>query len=93
MQSALSASDRRSAPLPVTFFRIPCALMTDARFSDLSAEAKLLYGLLLDRVSLSEKNGNTKDNALKKEISDYSNMKPEVVAQLIRSWMNGDSKK
>ena len=57
MQSALSASDRRSAPLPVTFFRIPCALMTDARFSDLSAEAKLLYGLLLDRVSLSEKNG------------------------------------
>ena len=57
MQSALSASDRRSAPLRVTFFRIPCALMTEARFSDLSAEAKLLYGLLLDRVSLSEKNG------------------------------------
>ena len=46
-----------------------------------------------DIKSLSEKNGNTKDNALKKEISDYSNMKPEVVAQLIRSWMNGDSKK
>ena len=46
-----------------------------------------------DIKSLSEKNGNTKDNALKKEISDYSNMKPEVVAQLIRSWMNGDSQK
>ena len=57
MHQALSISDPRSAPRPVTFFRIPCALMTDACFSDLSAEAKLLYGLLLDRTSLSEKNG------------------------------------
>ena len=47
-----------------------------------------------DIKSLSEaRNDNTKDNALKKEISDYSNMKPEVVAQLIRSWMNGDDNK
>ena len=39
--------------------------------------------------SLSQKDRDSKDDLLKKEISDFSNMKPEVVAQLIRSWMNG----
>jgi flagellar biosynthesis/type III secretory pathway M-ring protein FliF/YscJ len=45
-----------------------------------------------DIKSLSQKDTNSKDNVLKKEISDYSNMKPEVVAQLIRAWMNGEDK-
>lgn len=40
-----------------TFFRIPKILFTDKRFSSLSPEAKLLYGLMLDRMSLSMKNG------------------------------------
>ncbi|MCR5099153.1 MAG: replication initiator protein A [Lachnospiraceae bacterium] len=40
-----------------TFFRIPKLLITDAKFSKLSNDAKLLYGLLLDRMSLSLKNG------------------------------------
>ena len=57
MLHTLSASGQRGAPLPFPFFRIPCALMTDARYASLSAEAKLLYGLLLDRVNLSERNG------------------------------------
>ena len=39
------------------FFIIPKLLLKDARFSHISAEAKLLYGLLLDRNSLSQKNG------------------------------------
>lgn len=39
------------------FYRIPKALFTDAFFSVLSTEAKVLYGLLLDRVSLSARNG------------------------------------
>ncbi len=39
-----------------TFFRIPKLLITDHRFNDLSNDAKLLYGLLLDRMSLSRKN-------------------------------------
>lgn len=39
-----------------TFFRIPKTLFTDPFFSDLSVEAKVLYGVLLDRMSLSIKN-------------------------------------
>ncbi len=39
-----------------TFYRIPKILFTDRRFSKISIEAKVLYGLLLDRMSLSLKN-------------------------------------
>lgn len=40
-----------------SFYRIPKLLFTDSRFSFLSAEAKTLYGILLDRMDLSMKNG------------------------------------
>lgn len=40
-----------------SFFRIPKALFTDKEFEVLSTDAKLLYGILLDRISLSKKNG------------------------------------
>ena len=40
-----------------SFYRIPKLLFTDKRFSKVSLEAKLLYVLLLDRMSLSTKNG------------------------------------
>ena len=40
-----------------SFFRIPKALIQEARFKGLSTDAKLLYGLMLDRMSLSMKNG------------------------------------
>lgn len=40
-----------------SFYRIPKLLFTDLRFSSLSAEAKTLYGILLDRMELSMKNG------------------------------------
>ena len=39
------------------FFRIPKLLLTDDRFAELSTDAKLLYGLLLDRMELSYRNG------------------------------------
>lgn len=39
-----------------TFYRIPKALFTAEYFKSLSCEAKVLYGLLLDRMSLSVKN-------------------------------------
>lgn len=39
-----------------TFFRIPKLLFTHKDFRDLSCEAKVLYGLLLDRMSVSRKN-------------------------------------
>ena len=39
------------------FYKVPKVLCTEAEFRKLSSDAKLLYGLLLDRVSLSKKNG------------------------------------
>lgn len=39
------------------FYRIPKLLITSEQFKDISVEAKLLYGLMLDRLSLSIKNG------------------------------------
>lgn len=41
------------------FYKIPKVLFTSPRFKGLSAEAKILYGLMLDRMSLSKKNGWT----------------------------------
>ena len=38
------------------FYRIPQVLFKDERFSKLSTDAKVLYGLFLTRVSLSKKN-------------------------------------
>ena len=40
-----------------TFYRIPKALFTDPAYRGISIDAKVLYGLLLDRMSLSAKNG------------------------------------
>jgi len=40
-----------------SFFRIPKALFQEQQFQDLSTDAKTLYGILLDRMSLSAKNG------------------------------------
>lgn len=40
-----------------SFYRIPKTLITGELFQDVSVEAKLLYGLMLDRLSLSLKNG------------------------------------
>ena len=39
------------------YFRIPKALFQDSRFRQLSTDARTLYGILLDRMSLSAKNG------------------------------------
>lgn len=47
---------RASEAEQFTFYRIPKALFTNVRYANLSVEAKVLYGLLLDRVSLSIRN-------------------------------------
>jgi len=39
-----------------TFYRIPKLLFTNDQYKSMSTDAKVLYGLLLDRVSLSTKN-------------------------------------
>lgn len=38
-----------------SFYRVPRLLIKDERFKGLSSDAKLLYGLMLDRMSLSMK--------------------------------------
>ena len=40
-----------------TFYRIPKVLFTDERYKNISVDAKTLYGILLDRMNLSAKNG------------------------------------
>ena len=40
-----------------SFYRVPRLLIKDERFRGLSSDAKLLYGLMLDRMALSMKNG------------------------------------
>ena len=39
-----------------SFYRIPRLVVLGARFSGLSTDAKLLYGLMLDRMNLSARN-------------------------------------
>ena len=39
------------------FMKFPLGLLNDEKYKDLSLDAKVLYCLMLDRVSLSEKNG------------------------------------
>ena len=41
----------------LTFYRIPKLLITDEYFRNVSTDAKVLYGLMLDRMGLSAKNG------------------------------------
>lgn len=38
-----------------SFYRVPRLLIKDERFKGLSSDAKLLYGLMLDRMALSMK--------------------------------------
>ena len=40
-----------------SFIRVPTLMFTDDQYKYLSAEAKVLYGLLLGRMDLSAKNG------------------------------------
>ena len=40
-----------------TFFKVPKIFFSDEQFSDMSLEAKILYSLMLDRMSLSRANG------------------------------------
>ena len=41
----------------IAFYRVPKALFTEEKYKAPSTDSKMLYGLLLDRMSLSLKNG------------------------------------
>ena len=44
------------------FYRVPKILFTNDRYRKISTDAKMLYGLMLDRMALSEKNRWNDDN-------------------------------
>ncbi len=44
-----------------SFYRVPKVLFTKEQFKDLSSEAKILYGIMLDKLDLSVKNNWTDD--------------------------------
>ena len=71
------------------FYRIPKLLFTDSRYAGISVEAKVLYGLMLDRMSLSVRNNWVDDDNrvyiyfTLEEITDYfSNGKDKGVKLL-----------
>lgn len=49
-------------PKQFAFYSIPQLLFTDEKFKSMSCEAKVLYGLLLDKAGLSAKNGWTDED-------------------------------
>lgn len=61
-----------------TFYRIPKVIVVDEMFKNVTSDAKLLYGLMLDRMTLSSKNNwIDKDN----KVFIYFSM-DEIMAQL-----------
>ena len=71
------------------FFRIPKLLISDERFRSISTDAKLLYGLMLDRMSLSMRNGwLDKENRVYiyfsvEEVMETLNCKSEKATKLL----------
>ena len=64
------------------YFRIPKALFQDSRFRQLSTDARTLYGILLDRMSLSAKNGWLDEQGRVYIIWSFS--KPQMWRHLMR---------
>lgn len=62
----------------IAFYSIPQTLFLDKEFSALSTHAKLLYGLLLDRLKVSIKNG-----WIDKDNHAYISMKLKTVSKMI----------
>ena len=72
-----------------TFYRVPKVLFTDERFRNISADAKLLYGILLDRMSLSAKNGWIDQNGrvyIIFTIEDAKSLLKELQSQTRAAW-------
>ena len=53
-----------------SFYRIPKLLFQDSRFQLLSTDAKTLYGILLDRMSLSARNGWLDKAVMKQQLGN-----------------------
>lgn len=70
-----------------SFFRIPKLLFTDPLFGKLSSDAKILYGILLDRMSLSMKN-----NWIDEENKVYIIFTIEEIAEILHCGMQKATK-
>lgn len=72
-----------------SFYRIPKLLFSDEYFKGMSCEAKVLYGLMLDRMGLSAKNGWTDEQGrvyivfTKEDVMSYLNCKSEKAMKLL----------
>lgn len=72
-----------------SFYRIPKLLITDPKYKSISTDAKLLYGLMLDRMSLSLKNGWVDDENRVfiyfpvEQIMELMNCKSEKASKLL----------
>ena len=72
-----------------SFYRMPKILFTDKKFSNMSIESKVLYGIFLDRMNLSAKNGWLDENGRVyiifpiNEIMEYLNCSKQKVVNLL----------
>ncbi len=72
------------------FYRIPKLLFTDSRYAGISVEAKVLYGLMLDRMSLSVRNNWVDDDNrvyiyfTLEEITDYLSIGKDKGMKLLK---------
>ncbi len=72
------------------FYRIPKLLFTDSRYAGISVEAKVLYGLMLDRMSLSIRNNWVDDDNrvyiyfTLEEITDYLSIGKDKGVKLLK---------
>ena len=72
------------------FYRIPKLLFTDTRYAGISVEAKVLYGLMLDRMSLSVRNNWVDDDNrvyiyfTLEEITDYLSIGKDKGVKLLK---------
>ena len=81
--------------LKMPYYRVPKALFTQ-KYSRLSADAKLLYGLLLDRMSLSlkhnwiDKQGRVYQYFTVNEAAELLNFGHEKVCKLFKELVEND---
>ena len=61
-----------------SYFRVPKILFRDIKFKDLSTDAKTLYGILLDRMGLSVKNGWLDEQDERTQLEEYFSQSLEV---------------
>lgn len=72
------------------FYQIPKELFVNAYYKDLSSDSKLLYGLLLDRLSISMKNGWIDENGniflifSRKETKERLNLSDKTVTKAFK---------